>query len=57
MEKIEASYPYSGQVRDSKEVDLDESEEVEDGVGEGGQKLQCIGAPLPKHFGQVFGNH
>ena len=56
-EEIEASYPDSGSVRDSKEGGLDESEEVEDGVGEGGQKLQCIGAPLPKHFGHVFGNH
>ena len=55
-EEIEASYPDSGPVRDSKEGGPDESEEVEDGVGEGGWKLQCIGAPLPKHFGHVFGN-
>ena len=56
-EEIEASYPDSSPVRDSKEGDPDELEEVEDGVGEGGQKLQCIRAPLPKHFGHVFGNH
>ena len=30
---------------------------MEDGVGGGGWKLQCIGAALPKHFGHVFGNH
>ena len=57
VEEIEASYPDSSPVRDSKEGGPDESEEVEDGVGEGGQKSQCIGAPLPKHFSQVFGNH
>ena len=54
-EEIEASYPDSGSVRDSKEGDPDESEEVEYGVGEGGWKLQT-GAPLPKHFGHVVGN-
>ena len=38
-EEIEASYPDSGSVRDSKEGGPDELEEVENGVGEGGQKL------------------
>ena len=56
-EEIEASYPDSGSVRDSKEGGSDKLEEVEDGVGEGGWKLQCIGEPLPKYFGHVFGNH
>ena len=40
VEDINASYPDSGSVRDSKEGGPDELEEVEDGVGEGGQKLQ-----------------
>ena len=56
MEDINASYPDSSPVRDSKEGGPDELEEVEEGVGEGGQELQCSRAPLPKHFGQVFGN-
>ena len=38
-EEIEASYPDSGPVRDSKEGGPDELEEVEVGVGKGGQKL------------------
>ena len=29
-----------GSVRDSKEGDLDKLEEVEDGIGEGGQELR-----------------
>ena len=33
-EDIEASYPDSGSVMDSKEGGLEELEEVEDGVGE-----------------------
>ena len=57
MEDIDASDPDSGPVRDSKEGGLDELEEMEDGVGEGGHELQCSGAPLPKPFGQAFGNH
>ena len=56
-EDIDASYPDSGSVRDSKEGGLDEIEVVEDGIGEGGWELQCRGAPLPKHFDQVLGNH
>ena len=54
-EETEASYPDSGSVRDSKEGGSDELEEVEDGVGKGGQKQQT-GAPLPKHLGHVVGN-
>ena len=54
-EETETSYPDSGSVGDSKEGGSNESEEVEDGVGEGGWKLQ-MGAPLPKHFGHVVGN-
>ena len=54
-EEIEASYPDSVSVRDSKEGGPDELEEVEDGVSRGGQKLQ-IGTPLPKHLGHVVGN-
>ena len=56
VEDIDASYPDSGPVRDSKEGGPDELEEVKHGVGEGGQELQCSGATLLKHFGQVFGN-
>ena len=40
VEDIDASYPDSGSVRDSKEGGLVELEEVEDGVGEGGWELQ-----------------
>ena len=54
-EETKASYPDSGSVRDSREGSSDESEEVEDGVGEGGLKLQT-GAPLPKHLGHVIGS-
>ena len=39
-EDINASYPDSGSVKDSKEGGLDELEEVEDGAGDGGQKSQ-----------------
>ena len=39
-EDINALCPDSGSVRDSKEGGLDELEEVEDRVGEGGQELQ-----------------
>ena len=45
-EKIEASYPDSGPVGDSKEGGLDELEEVEDGVGE--EVRNCkLGHPFP----------
>ena len=54
-EETEASYPDSGSVRDSRDGGSNESDKVEDGVGEGGQKLP-IGAPLPKHLGHVIGN-
>ena len=39
-EDIDASYPDSGSVRDSKEGSADELEEVEDGVNEGSQESQ-----------------
>ena len=54
-EETEASYPDSSLVRDYREGGSNESEEVEDGVGEGDQKLQT-GAPLPKHLGHVVGS-
>ena len=54
-EDIEASYPDLGLVIDSKEGSPEESEEVEDGAGEGGPASNFNGAPLPKHFGQVLG--
>ena len=54
-EKTKAPYPDSGSVRDSREGGSDELEEVEDGVGKGGWKLQT-GAPLPKHLGHVIGS-
>ena len=40
VEDIDASYPDSGSVRDSKEGGQDELEQVEDGAGEGGWKSQ-----------------
>ena len=55
VEETKASYPDSGSVRDSREGSSEKSEEVEDGVGEGGLKLQT-GAPLPKHQGHVIGS-
>ena len=54
-EETEASYPNSSLVRDSRDGGSDESEEMEDGVCKGGQKLQ-VGAPLPKHWGHVIVN-
>ena len=54
-EENEASYPDPSLVRDSRDGGSNESEEVEDGVGNGGPKLQ-VGAPLPKHWGHVIGN-
>ena len=38
-EETEASYPDSGSVKDSRDGGSNELEEVEEGVGEGGQKL------------------
>ena len=54
-EETKASYPDSSLVRDSREGGSNELEEVEDGVGEGGLKLQT-GEPLPKHLGHVIGS-
>ena len=54
-DETEASYPDSGSVRNSREGGSDELEEVEDGVGEGGLKLQT-GAPLSKYQGHVMGS-
>ena len=56
-EDMEASYPDSGSVKDSREGGPEESEEVEEGAGEGGRASSFGGAPLPKHLGQVSGNH
>ena len=56
-EDIKASYLDLGLVMDSKEGCVEESEEVEDRVGEGGWESLMSGAPLPKHFGQVLGTH
>ena len=55
VEETEASYPDSGSVRDSRDGSPDELEEVVNGVGDGGLKLQ-VGAPLPKHQGHVVGH-
>ena len=55
VEENEASYSDSGSVRDSKDGIPDESEEVVNGGGDGGLKLQ-VGAPLPKHQGHVTGH-
>ena len=57
LEDREASYPDSGLVIDSKEGGPEESEEVGDGLGEGGWESCFSGALLPKHFGQVSGNY
>ena len=56
LEDIEASYPDSGSITDSKERGSEESEKVEDGAGEGGWAPNFNGAPLPKHLGQLSGN-
>ena len=53
---MEASYLDSGSVNDSREGGPEESEEVEDGAGEGGWDSSFSGHPLPKHLGQVSGN-
>ena len=55
-EDVEASYPDSGLVIDSKEGGLEESEEVEDGPGEGGWDSCFSRTPLLKHLGHVSGN-
>ena len=54
-EETKASYPDSGSVRDSRDGGSNESDKVEDRVGEGGQKLP-IKAPLPKHLSEIVGN-
>ena len=54
---MEASYLDSGLVIDSREGGLEESEEVEDGAGEGGWDSSFSQASLLKHLGQVSGNH
>ena len=56
-EDTEASYPDLGSIYDSREGDPEESEEVEEGTGEGGWDSSFSGAPLPKHLGKVPGNH
>ena len=56
-EDMEASYPELGSDNDSKEGGLEELEEVNEGAGEGDQDTSFSGAPLPKHLGQVSGNH
>ena len=54
-EETDASYPDSSSVKDSRDGSSDKSEEVEDGVDNGGLKLQA-GAPLPRHGGHVVGS-
>ena len=49
-EDIEALYPDLVLVMDSKEGGLEELEEVEDTVGEGGWESQRSGTPLPQTF-------
>ena len=56
-EDMEASYPDLGSVNNSKEGGLEKLEEVKEGAGEGGFDSIFGGAPLPKHLGQVSGNH
>ena len=55
VEEIKASYPDSGSVKDSRDNSPNQSEEVIEGVGDGGLKLQ-VEAPLPKHLGHVIGH-
>ena len=55
VEETEASYPDSGSVKDSRDGGPNESEEVIEGVCDGGLKLQ-VGSPLPKHLGHVIGH-
>ena len=45
VEETKASYPDSGSVKDSRDGSPDESEEVIEGEGDGGLKLQ-VGTPL-----------
>ena len=56
-EDIEASYPDLGSVSDCNEGGLEESDEVREGAGEGGHDSIFGGTLLPKHLGQVSGNH
>ena len=56
VEETKASYPDSRSVRDSRDGSPDESQEVVNGVGNGGLKLQ-VGPPLSKHWGHVVGHH
>ena len=46
-EYMEASYPDSGSVNDSKEGGPEESEEVMEGAGEGGRDSILVGHPSP----------
>ena len=55
VEEAEASYPDSGSVKDSRDGSPSVSEEVVEGVGDGGLQLQ-VGAPLPKHLGHMVGH-
>ena len=55
VEETVASYANSESVKDSRDSGHDESEEVVEGMGDGGLRLQ-VGAPLPKHLGHVIGH-
>ena len=48
---MEVSYLGFSSVNDSREGGLEESEEMEDGAGEGGWISSFSGAPIPKHLG------
>ena len=50
VEDIDASYPDLGSVSDSKEGSLDELEEVEDRVGEGGWEFAMQWGIPPQIF-------
>ena len=50
VEEAKASYPDSVSVKDSRDSSPNGSEEVVEGVGDGGLQLQ-VEAPLPKHLG------
>ena len=53
VDETKAAYPNFGSVKDSRDGSPDESEEVVEGLGDGGLKLQ-VGAPVPKHLGHVI---
>ena len=55
VEETKASYPNSGSVKDTRDSSANESEEVVEGVGDGGLKLQ-VGASLAEHLGHVIGH-